>query len=68
MDRVELLEAAPEPTATHVSGDSREMHRHVRFVPEPLVEAPEQRAAAGEHDTAIHDVRGELGGVLSSVT
>jgi hypothetical protein len=30
-------------------------------VAEPVVEATEQRAAAGEHDAAVHDVAGQLG-------
>jgi hypothetical protein len=34
---------------------------HAGLVPEALVEATEQRAAAGEHDPAVHDVAGELG-------
>ena len=51
----------PEPTATHVSGRLGQMHRHVRLVPQALVQAVEQRAAAGEHDAAIHDVGRELG-------
>ena len=38
-----------------------EVDRHLRLVAQPLVEAGEERAAAGEHDAAVHDVRGELG-------
>ena len=51
----------PEPTATQVSGDSARCDRHLRLVAEPLVEAVQERAAAGEDDAAVHDVRGELG-------
>src|SRR5918992_3689173 len=38
-----------------------ELRRHLRLVPEALVEPGEQGAAAGEDDAAVHDVRGELG-------
>ncbi len=34
---------------------------HARLVADPLVEAEQQGAAAGEHDAAVHDVAGELG-------
>ena len=61
MDRVELLE-----TAAGADGDARqgrlgEVHGHVRLVAQALVEAEQQRAAACEHDAAVHDVGGELG-------
>ena len=36
------------------------MGRHVSFAAQALVEAAQQGTAAGEHDSAIHDVRGEL--------
>ncbi len=60
MDRVELFEAAARPDGD--AGERRlgEMNRHVRLVPEALVEPLQQRAAAGEHDAAVHDVRREL--------
>ena len=38
-----------------------DVHRHAGLVAQPLVEAAQQRAAAGEHDAAVHDVAGELG-------
>src|SRR5690242_16138394 len=61
VDRLELLEAAAG--ADRDAGQRRlgQVHRHVRLVAEPLVEAVQQRAAAGEDDAAVHDVRGELG-------
>src|SRR3954469_11823657 len=60
-DRLELLE-----TATRAHGNARErafgeVHGHLRLVPQPLVETLQQRSTTGEHDAAIHDVRGELG-------
>src|SRR3954471_11213086 len=60
MDRVELLEAAPGADGDAGQRRLGEVHGHVRLVAQPLVEAEQQRAAAGEHDAAIHDVGGEL--------
>jgi len=34
--------------------------RHLGLVAQPVVEPLEECAAAGEHDPAVHDVRGEL--------
>ena len=61
MDRLELLEAAAG--ADRDTGQRRfgQVHRHLRLVAQPLVEAGQERAAAGEDDPAVHDVRGELG-------
>src|SRR5207248_7199190 len=39
----------------------REVDRHLGLVTQPLVEPGDERAAAGEDDAAIHDVRRELG-------
>ena len=60
MDRLELLEAAPGADGDAGERALGEVHGHLRLVPQPLVEALQQRAAAGEHDAAVHDVRGEL--------
>src|SRR5207244_7145720 len=61
VDRLELLEAASGANGDTRQRRLREVYRHLRLVPKPLVEVREQRAAAGEHDPAVHDVRGELG-------
>ena len=42
----------------------RDDDRHAGFVPEPLVEAVQERTAAGEHDAAVHDVARQLGRAL----
>src|SRR3954454_3400083 len=62
VDCLELLERA--------SGSDRDARQrrlgavrgHLRLLAQPLVQALEQRAAAGEHDAAVHDVRGQLRG------
>src|SRR5438067_3781901 len=61
VDRVELLEAA-----AGTDGDTRErglgeVHRHVRLVTQTLVQPLQQRAAACEHDSTVHDVGSKLG-------
>ena len=61
VDRLELLEAAARADRDARERALGEVHGHLRLVAEPLVEPLQQRAAAGEHDAAIHDVRGELG-------
>src|SRR5207248_1791587 len=60
VDCLELLQRA-----TRSDGHTRQrrlgqMRRHLRLFAQALVEALQQRAAAGQHDAAIHDVRGEL--------
>src|SRR3954469_8798347 len=61
VNRLELLEAAAR--ADGHAGERRfgEVNRHLRFVAEAVVETGEERAAAGEDDAAVHDVRRELG-------
>src|SRR5436190_24199812 len=61
VNRLELLEAA-----TRADGDAGErrfgqVNRHLRLVTEAVVEPGEERAASGEDDSAVYDVRGELG-------
>ena len=58
---LEHLEAAAG--ADGDAGERRlgELGRHLRLVAKALVEAGEERAAAGEDDAAVHDVGGELG-------
>src|SRR4051812_1881622 len=60
VDRLELLEAPPGADRDAGQGTLREVHRHLRLMPEALVEAVQERASAGEHDAAVHDVCGEL--------
>src|SRR5918997_4047070 len=61
VDRLELLEAAAG--ADRHAGERRlgEVSRHLGLVAQALVEPLQQRAAAGEHDAAVHDVRRQLG-------
>src|SRR3954468_1076082 len=61
VDRLELLQA---PAGTDGDAGERalgQVDRHLRLVAQALVEAVEQRTAAGEHDAAVHDVGRELG-------
>src|SRR5215218_793600 len=61
VDRLELLERAARAHRDASQRGLRAVRGHLRLVAQPLVEALEQRAAAGEHDPAVHDVRGQLG-------
>src|SRR5215218_902347 len=61
VDRLELLERS-----AGADGHARErrfgaVRRHLGLVAQALVQALQQRAAAGEHDPAVHDVGGQLG-------
>src|SRR5687767_6422823 len=60
VDHVELLQRAPG--ADRDTGQRRlgQMAWHLGLVAQPLVEALQQRAATGQHDPTVHDVRGEL--------
>ena len=64
MDRLELLEAAARADGDAGERTLGKMHRHLRLVAQPLVEALEERSAPGEHDAAVHDVGRQLGGRL----
>src|SRR5205823_9061120 len=60
VDGLELLEA---PARAHRDARERalgEVHRHLGLVAKALVEPRQERAAAGEHDPAVHDVSREL--------
>src|SRR6185295_14983088 len=61
VDRLELLEAAAGAHRHTRERRLGEVRRHLRLVAEAVVQALEEGAAAGEHDPAVHDVRGELG-------
>src|SRR5207344_1412038 len=61
VDRLELLEAAAGTDSDAGQRALRDVHGHLRLVTEPLVEAVQERAAAGEDDAAVHDVGRELG-------
>src|SRR5919109_3151494 len=61
VDRLELLERAPRADRDAGQRRFRAVRGHLRLVAQPLVEALEERAAAGEHDPAVHDVGGQLG-------
>ncbi len=61
MDDLELLEAPARADGDAGQRRLGEVHRHVRLVAQPLVEPVQERAAAGEDDPAVHDVRGQLG-------
>src|ERR687895_1570340 len=60
VDRLELLEAAAR--AHRHAGERRlgQVGGHLRLVAQALVEPLQQRAAAREHDAAVHDVAGQL--------
>src|SRR5438552_12936777 len=58
---LELLEALPGADRHRGQGVLGDVDRHARLVLEPLVEAAQERAAAGEHDPLVHDVGRELG-------
>src|SRR5918992_2151538 len=60
VDRLELLEAAAG--ADRHAGERRlgQVGRHLGLVAQALVQSLEQRAAAREHDPAVHDVRRQL--------
>ena len=51
------------PGADRDAGQRRlgQVRGHLGLLPQALVEALQQRAAAGEHDAAVHDVGRELG-------
>ena len=61
VDRLELLEAAAGADRDAGERGLGEVHGHLGLVAEALVEPGQERAAAGEHDAAVHDVGGELG-------
>src|SRR5271166_4380313 len=61
VDRLELLQRPARADRHAGEGGLREVRGHLGLLAQPLVEALEQRAPAGEHDPAVHDVRGELG-------
>src|SRR3954465_5729687 len=58
---LELLERTPG--ADRDAGQRRlgAMGGHLRLLAQPLVDPLKERAAAGEHDAAVHDVRRQLG-------
>src|SRR3990170_1911563 len=61
LERVEILEHAPGPShhaGQRVVGD---VHRHLARLGHAPIEPAEQRAAAGEHDSLVHDVGHQLG-------
>src|SRR5262245_40329044 len=61
VDRLEFLEAPAGAYRDTGQRALRKVDRHLRLVAEPLVEAVQEGAAAGEDDPAVHDVGGELG-------
>src|SRR5206468_8469690 len=61
LEDLELFEALPRAEHHRLQRRVGDPDRHPGLVTEPLVQPAEERAAAGEHDAAIHDVRGELG-------
>src|SRR5215471_437296 len=61
VNRLELIEAASGADCDARQRALGEVNVHLRLVAPALVEAREERAAAGEDDAAVHDVRGELG-------
>src|SRR5215207_9663595 len=60
VDRLELLEAAAGADRHTRERRLGQVRGHLRLVAQAVVEPLEERAAAGEHDAAVHDVRGQL--------
>src|SRR5919199_190744 len=60
VDRLELLERAPGADRHARERRLGQVRRHLGLVAQALVEPLEQRAAAGHHDPAVHDVGREL--------
>ena len=50
----------PVPSATQDSGSSPCGDGQVRLLPQQMIETAQQRAAAGEHDALVDDVRRQL--------
>src|SRR5579864_6551340 len=61
VDRLELLEAPAGADGHARERALGEVDGHLRLVAQALVEPRQERAAAGENDAAVHDVRGKLG-------
>ena len=61
VDRLELLQRAPGADRDTRQRRLGAMGGHLRLLAQPLVDPLQQRAAAGEHDAAVHDVRRQLG-------
>ena len=57
----------PEPKATESSGFVGDVDRHAGLVLQPLVEAAQVGAAAGQDDALVHDVGRQLGRGASRV-
>src|SRR6185312_5109162 len=60
VDRLELLQRAARADRDAGQRGLGEMRGHLRLLAQALVEALKQRAPAGQHDAAVHDVGGEL--------
>src|SRR4029079_1080854 len=61
VERLDLLERPARPDRDAGQRRLRAVRGHLRLVAQALVQALQERAAAGEHDPAVHDVRRELG-------
>src|SRR3954452_13184365 len=61
VDRLELLEGAAGADRDTRQRRLRAVRGHLGLVAQALVEPLQQRAAAREHDAAVHDVRRQLG-------
>ena len=61
VDRLELLEASAGADRHAGQRALGEVNRHLGLVAQALVEAVQERAAAGEDDAAVHDVGRQLG-------
>src|SRR4051812_10200646 len=61
VDRLELLERAAGADRDTRQRRLGAVGRHLRLLAEALVDPLQERAAAGEHDAAVHDVRRQLG-------
>src|SRR5439155_23791469 len=57
---LELLQRAPRAHRDAGQWRLRQVRPHLRRFAQPLVQALQQRPTPGEHDAAVHDVRGEL--------
>src|SRR6266851_2365111 len=60
VDRLELLERAARADGPAGQRGFGQVGGHLRLLAQAHVESLQERSAPGEHDSAVHDVRGEL--------
>ena len=65
LEGVEVLNALARAEHDRLQRTVGQMDRHRCLFAQPLIEAAQQSTAAGKHDTAVHDVAGQLGRALA---